>query len=368
MADHILICAGDPSGDRHAARLVETLRARRPGLRVTALGGDHLKAVSNRFLYSLVGVGGFGFLEPIVKIPQLWSVLNKIKTVFKNDRPDLVIPVDYYGFNIHVAEVAQAAGIPVTYYISPQVWASRPGRIQRLAKAVNEMLVIFPFEQPLYEKAGVPVRFVGHPLLDRLPSPMPSPLQKTIGLLPGSRQGTIQRHLPVQLGAAELLRKQFPDARFIMFRPAEIPESFYSEVTKHAPWIELSVDADYAQRRSLSAAITVSGTSALENMLFGTPMVIMYKLSAITYQIAKWLIQVPYVGIPNLLAGRLVVPELLQDQATPENLAAAVNEMIKAGGTASALRNELLGLRNTLQDGGTATAADEIMAIAGAKR
>jgi lipid-A-disaccharide synthase len=360
---HLLIVAGDPSADRHGAALVDALRSRRPDIRITALGGTYLREKANRYLYPLVDVGGFGFWEPLAKLPQLWAARKTIKELIQNDRPDIVIPMDYYGFNIHTARLAHQAGIPVAYYISPQVWASRPGRIRKLAAVINKMLVIFPFEEPLYEKAGVPVSFVGHPLLERLPAPAAESGSPTIGLLPGSRPGIVARHLPLLIQTAELLHREFPQARCILFRPEEISPDFYQPYLAQTPWIELTGDATYDTRKNLWMAISVSGTAALENMVLGIPMIIMYKLSRLTYWIARMLIRVPYVGIPNILAGKPVVPELLQDEATPENLVAAAIPLLKNTEKRQAMRQTLLSLRATLQDGGSARAADEILSV-----
>src|SRR5438132_1302149 len=273
---HILIVAGDPSADRHGAALVDALRARRPEIRVSVLGGSYLRQKADAFLYPLVRVGGFGFWEPLVKLPQLWTALGRVKHLIRTDRPDLVVPMDYYGFNFHVAKLARRNGIPVVYYISPQVWASRPGRTRKLASVINKMLVIFPFEVDLYRKAGVPVSFVGHPLLEQLPPPGGESSVPTIGLLPGSRRATIARHLPLLIQTADLLRGEFPKARCVLFRPEEIEPDFYQAYLAQAPWIELTADPSYDTRKNLWMVIGVSGTAALENMLLGVPMIILY--------------------------------------------------------------------------------------------
>jgi lipid-A-disaccharide synthase len=362
-APHLLIIAGDPSADRHGAALVAALRAKRPDVRISALGGAYLRQKANTFLYPLVGVGGFGFWEPLVKLPPLWAAKRTVQQLLTSDRPDVVVPMDYYGFNIHMARLAHRSGIPVVYYISPQVWASRPGRIRKLAHVINKMLVIFPFEADLYRQAGVPVRFVGHPLMERLPPPGAESSVPTIGLLPGSRRGTVARHLPLLIQTAELLRRQFPQARCVLFRPEEIEPSFYQPYLAGASWIELTADASYDARKGLWMAIGVSGTAALENMLLGIPMIIMYKLSRLTYWIAKHMIRVGHVGIPNLLAGKTVVPELLQDEATPERLAQTAEPFLKDPARRHAVRQTLLSLRATLADGGSSQAANEILEV-----
>ena len=360
---HILIIAGDPSADRHGAALIDSLRAKRPDIRVSTLGGEALRQKANTFLYPLVGVGGFGFWEPLFKLPQFWAARRKVNDLIQKDRPDVVVPMDYYGFNIHIARLAHRNGIPVVYYISPQVWASRPGRVKKLARVINKMLVIFPFEETLYRQAGVPVRFVGHPLLERVPLPSLESSRPTIGLLPGSRRGTVARHLPLLVQTAELLHRQFPEARCVLFRPLEIEPAFYDPFLKRTPWIELVTDASYDIRKSLWMAIGVSGTTALENMLLGIPMIIMYKLSRLTYWIAKSLIRVPFVGIPNLLAGKAIVPELLQDEATPERIAEAATPLLSDRQSRQRMRETLLSLRATLQEGGSSRAASEILGM-----
>ncbi len=360
---HLLVIAGDPSADRHGAALVRALKARKPGVRVTALGGPFLEKEANTFLYPLVGVGGFGFWEPLFKIPQLLKASAKVKEVLAKDPPDLMIPMDYYGFNIRMARLAHQQGIPVTYYISPQVWASRPGRIQKLAEVVDKMLVIFPFEEELYRKAGVTAQYVGHPLLEQLPAPgQPAPVP-TIGLLPGSRRGTIKRHLPLLIDTVERLRKKLPEVHYVLFRPEEIEAGFYDEYVRSYPWIEVTSDPQYEARKKLWFAISVSGTAALENMLLGIPMIIMYKLSALTYWIARKIIRVPYVGIPNLLAGKSIVPEVLQQDATPERLCDEATTLLGDAQKRSSIRQALLSLRSTLKEGASARAADEILGM-----
>jgi lipid-A-disaccharide synthase len=356
-----LLVAGDPSGDRHGAALAQALKAKVPGAKIAALGGPHLKALADVFGYPLTGIGGFGFWEPLFKLPQLWKARAEFQTLLKEWKPDAVIPIDFYGFNIHVARLAKKAGVPVYYYISPQVWASRPHRIQALGKAVTEMLVLFPFEEDLYKKAGVPVSFVGHPLLEQMPGPSTEAPEMLVGLLPGSRRSVIQRHLPILISTAQRLRAQHPNLKVYLFRPEEIESAFYAAALAEAPWITLTPDPGYTLRRRLWLAIGVSGTAALENMLLGIPMIIMYSLSFLTYQVAKRLIRVPFIGIPNILAGRAVVPELIQAEATPEKIAAAAHTLLQDASARAAMRDQLLQLRSLLNTGGSARAADTIL-------
>jgi len=360
---HIVIVVGDPSADRHAAALVRTLRTQNGPVRVSALGGAYLHKEADRFVYPLVQLGGFGFIEALSKIPALWRVRRDLRRLMETDRPDLVILVDYYGFNIHVARLAKSLGIPVVYYISPQVWASRPGRVRELARTINRMLVIFPFEEALYRDAGVAVSYVGHPLLETVPAPEAPPDRLRIGLLPGSRRSTVARHLPIMVETAKRLHERHPAAEFVLFRPEELPAALYDAEVGPAPWIRVVHDPGYEERRRLTLALSVSGTAALENMLLGIPMVIMYRLSLATYWIARWLIRVPFVGIPNVLANRAIVPECLQAEATPEQLSAVVDSLIGRPDRLALQRTELLKLRGLLETGASRRAADEIARV-----
>lgn len=364
MSKHVLIVAGDPSGDQHAAALVQALRARSPSLKVSALGGTRLRGVADQFLFPLVGVGGFGFWEPLIKLPELYRARQQVKSLLEAERPDAVIPVDYYGFNIHIARLAHARGIPVVYYISPQVWASRPHRIQELKKVVSRMLVFFPFEADLYRKTGLPATLVGHPLIDQLPEPSEPDQNLTLGLLPGSRPSVVRRHLPILIGAAQELRANQPDLRALVFRSENIEPGFYEPFLKAAPWIELTYDPQYARRGKITLAIGVSGTAALENMLLGIPMVVMYRLSTLSYWIARRLIRIPYVSIPNILANKAVVPELLQGEATPRNLADAARKFIDDRSSWQSMRETLLSLRGLMKGGPSSQrAAEEITKV-----
>ncbi len=359
----MLFVAGDPSGDRHAALLVLELKAKAPEIRVSALGGRGLKDIVDQFLFPLVDIGGFGFWEPLFSLPAFWRAKRLIRSLLDSkDPPALVVLVDFYGFNIHIARIAAARGIPVVYYISPQVWASRPGRVQKMRGLLRKMLVLFPFETALYEKAGVPVQFVGHPLLKRLPSPVEPSKPPTIGFLPGSRPAVIRRHLPLIQETLERLSQQFPSARFVLIRPSESDPALYQGLRRGCPALTITVDDNYDVRRHLTLVISVSGTAALENMLLGIPMVLFYKLSMLTYALAKRLVQIPYVGIPNILAGRLIVPELLQDACTPETLSNEASRLLSDEAARRTQREALLALRQTLEPAQAVSAVEQILA------
>jgi len=350
-----LIVAGDPSGDLHAANLIKALKRLDPAARVAAVGGPLSRAAADEFLEDLASRGVTGFLEPALKIPFLFRLAKRLKAFVTERRPDALICVDYYGFNRRILPFAKAAGIPAFYFVSPQVWASRPGRIKVLGRFVKKMLVIFPFEEKLYRDAGVPAEFVGHPLLDLIPEPKaPGEGSNLIGLLPGSRSSELRRHLPVFLEAFRLLRvkNRFLEAR--LFAAASQPDSAYGRLPDG---VKLVREQDYARRAELDLAICSSGTATLENALLGVPMVVVYKLSWPTYAIARALVKVKHIAMANLLAGKTVVPELIQRDATAARIFLEASALLDDPAKAAATRAELLKVRRSLGEPGAADRA-----------
>ncbi len=353
----LLIVAGDPSGDLHASHLIKALKRRDPSVRVSAVGGPLCRATSDEFLEDLASRGMTGFLEPALKIPFLIKLRSQLRTFLRERRPDALICVDYYGFNRRVLPLAKAAGVPAFYFVSPQVWASRPGRIKVLKGLVRKMFVIFPFEETLYREAGVPAQFVGHPLLDLIPPPFEAKTDAaapSVGLLPGSRASELRRHLPVFYAAFKILRASRPDLRGLLFAAVNQGDEAYGRLPEG---IEFVREQDYARRRSLDVAICSSGTATLENALLGVPMVVVYKLSWPTYAIARALVRVKHIAMANLLAGRGVVPELIQRDATPERAAAEAARFLDDAPYAASVRAELLRVRRTLGAPGAADRA-----------
>lgn len=321
---------------------------------MAAVGGRLCRAAADEFIEDLASRGVTGFLEPVLKIPFLLRLRARLKDFIAQRRPAALICVDYYGFNRRVLPLAKAAGVPAYYFISPQVWASRPGRVQVLKRFVRRMLVIFPFEEKLYRDAGVPVEFVGHPLLDLIPAPSETKSLGTpplIGLLPGSRTSELRRHLPVFYAAFEALRKSHADAKGLLFAAGHQRDEVYGRLPDG---VELVREADYSRRRTLDAALCSSGTATLENALLGVPMVVVYKLSWPTYAIARALIRVPYIAMANLLAGRAVVPELIQRDATPARAAGELGRFLNNAVYRGKTRADLLAVRRSLGEPGAA--------------
>ena len=366
---NVLVIAGDPSGDLHAAELIRRLKAKDPELYVTAMGGVRMQEVSDRFLYNLVSVGAVGFAAPF-KHFFLWLKLIKLARRFMEEkRPACVIAVDFYGFNYQMLGLAAHRKIPAFYYISPQVWASRPGRAAKLAKLTKEIFVIFPFEEALYKKAGGNATFVGHPLLDLLPPPAekdfpPAGGEWRIGILPGSRRSEISRHLPLFVKAFYRIKQEHPKAKAYVFAVPEFPDELLvpalEEVEKY--WskdIEIVREKDYRERAQLDFAFTCSGTATLENGLLGVPMAVAYRMPRFTYEVAKRIANVQYISLVNILFKRPVVKEFIQDQATVEQLTQEAFALLNNPTKMRAARKELTGLRAMLGNSGAADRAAE---------
>jgi lipid-A-disaccharide synthase len=351
----IFISAGDISGDIHAADLARALKEQEADLRIAALGGPQLMTVADTFLADLTSLSAFGFFDPVKQYFRLKEIFEKqLMREFDLNRPDRVILVDYYGFNIHVAKEAYRRQIPVYYYISPQVWASRAGRIGQLKKYVKKMLVILPFEEEMYYKAGLDAVFVGHPLIDRISVPVADSGtisdKITIGLFPGSRPSYFRKHLPVMLAAAQLIKSELA----CEFKIFTLP-SLASSITVDG--FKVVTEKGYDERRTLTAAITTSGTVSLENTLLGIPMVVMYRLSAFNYFLARHLVKVRYITMANILGNREIVPELIQDRATPELIAAETLKLLRDNERREAQKKELASFRKILGAPGVAARA-----------
>ena len=369
----VLIVAGDPSGDLYGSLLVRALRRVRRDLRADAVGGPLTRealTAGDNFHYDLASLGVTGFIAPVRKIPTFLALHRKLKTLLSRRTYDAVICIDFYGFNRYILSAAKQAGIPAFYFISPQVWATRSGRIRHIKECVERMLVIFPFEEEIYRQAGVPVSWVGHPLLDVLPRPnRHQPSKKLrLGILPGSRSTEVRRHLPVMLKAAARIRQDFPHVEATVFAVPQLPDELYAQRMRRGPAAALSAalvrESDYAQRARQDFILTSSGTATLENALLGIPMIVIYKMAWPTYLIARSLIRVPHIAMTNILAGREIVPELIQHHATAEKIATTALKMLGAPRRLQELRHRLAALRDKLGGPGAIDRAAEILLAA----
>ncbi|WP_455652600.1 lipid-A-disaccharide synthase [Phascolarctobacterium sp.] len=327
----ILISAGEASGDIHAAAVTRELKKIAPETEVFGMGGDCLREAGGEVLFDIKEHGVMGFAEIICKLPALFKLKNAFAKVMEERRPDCLVVVDYPGFNMRLAKLAQSMGIPVVSYISPSAWAWHKSRAKSVAQIVNKVAAIFPFEYDVYKAAGADTEFVGHPLVDIVKPHLTQAAawekagkqagRDLILLLPGSRLMEIQKMLPTMLQAAKLILEKRPDTDFTMPRAKTIPLEMLENMVKAAGVPVKIIEGDnYDVMFSADLALATSGTVTLEAALCGLGSVIVYKTSPITAFIARRVINIPDIGLPNIVAGRHILPELLQEDFTPERL------------------------------------------------
>ncbi len=323
-APSIFVSAGDPSGDNAAGRVGELLRERYPGLRLSGLGGPRLKNLGQTQLADPNDLAVVGFWEVAKRYGYFRALMHRCVDHIKREQPSLVLLVDYPGFNLRLARRIKSFGIPILYYISPQVWAWGPKRVKQIAELVDRMIVILPFEEEFFRRFDVPCDFVGHYLVEDIPDTfIGSPLPETpsLGLLPGSRKQEVERILPPMLEAAAQLHA----THAIESTVAGIAGRFDYEAAV-APYRDKGVSLVYDDARRVvyesTAVLVASGTATLETGIIGRPMVIVYKTGWLTYQIARRLVSLTMIGLVNLVLDEQVVPELIQDDVTPSNMVA----------------------------------------------
>lgn len=359
----VMIVAGEASGDIYGADLVQKALQLDSGLHFFGIGGVRMREAGVDTVVDSADMAVMGLVEVFKHFGVITSAFLKLKNILLKEPPELLILIDYPGFNIRLAKVAKKTGVKVLYYISPKVWAWKAGRIKTIAASVTQMAVIFPFEVPLYEKAGVPVAFVGHPLLDLVNVTLDrttaatsfalDPSRIIVGLFPGSRHNEIEKLLPTIVAAAVKLKEKFPNIQFILplastLRSEDVIPLFASANID----VTISRERIHDMIRACDAVISVSGTVTLEIALVGTPMVIIYKLSPLTYQLAKRVVKIPHIGLCNIVAGEAVVKELIQDGANPEMIAAEIGSILTLPLYNSTIRQGLAGVQSKLGYGG----------------
>ncbi|OQA92518.1 MAG: Lipid-A-disaccharide synthase [Elusimicrobia bacterium ADurb.Bin231] len=327
----IFVSAGDHSGDLHGTNIIREIKKILPDAYITGFGGS-LMADHSVILDKIADASIIGFWEPVKNIPRLYKNLKTASNFFKNENPDGVILIDYYGFNIHLAKEAKKSGIPVVYYVCPQVWATRRNRVKEIKKFVKKAVVIFPFEKEIYEREGIDCDFFGHPFVDIIPVSYKkaSSDRFKIGIMPGSRVQEIDKHLTPFLNAFSLISKKINNAAGILPVFSQetknyIMKNFFLPPDK----IKFIKHDDYAARSEMDIAMTSSGTATVENTILGIPMVIGYKTSFLTYFIAKHLIKIKHIGMVNILSGDTVCPELIQNDLEPAKIAAACLKILQ---------------------------------------
>ena len=327
----VMILAGEASGDAHGARVAAEMRRRWPRVEMTGLGGERLEAAGVRLLRRLDELAVMGFAEVAAKLRFFRRLEREVRRLLSAGRFDVVIPVDYPGFNLRIASAAGRLGIPVLYYIGPQVWAWKAGRARRLAEAADRIALILPFEAPLYERHGGRAVFVGHPLLDDPAQGDPAALARSLGLdagrpvlalFPGSRQQELARHAEPFVGAAKLLQERVAGLQVVVGKARSLADGHY----RRFPFARTE---DGASLRALATAgLVKSGTSTLEAALAGMPFAVAYVAHPATFALARRLVRVPHVALANLVAGKRIVPEFVQRRASPGALASALAPLL----------------------------------------
>jgi lipid-A-disaccharide synthase len=365
-----MIIAGEASGDLHGAHLVNALKAREPDIFFCGIGGRALEEAGVRIVVEAASLSVVGITEVVSKGFSIWKGLSRAKQLLKSLRPDLLILIDFPDFNLHVAARAKELGVPVLYYISPQLWAWRAGRVKKIKQLVDHMAVILPFELDFYREHGVPATYVGHPLLDgEIPQDPANDTrvqpdgETVIGILPGSRDKEVIRNLPVMLAAAGRIQRETGRVRFVVSRAPTVKKDLVDGIiTSHGVGIDYRVATDPVGKvyRACRLVIAVSGTVTLEAAIWGTPTVIIYKLSPLSYWLGRALVRVEHIGLVNLIAGRRVVPELIQQAASPENIARVVMDLLEDGGRLEEIRSGLAEARAILGKSGASRKVAEI--------
>lgn len=362
----IFFSAGEASGDLHGSHLIRALLEKRSDLRCEGLGGSMMAEAGLDLHFDLAGRAIMGFSEVLRSAPFVWRLFRGTVDHLRTTRPDLLVLIDYPGFNIRLASKAHALGIPVVYYISPQVWAWKRGRMRTLAKVVDRMLVILPFEKPMYDEVGLDCVFVGHPLLDHIAA---TPIQGTyegemvIGVMPGSRRQEIERILPIMLSVARGIRLRYPDARFIAPCVDEERKGQIGALAGDFP-LETVVGTMYELLHAARFCMVASGTATVETALFRVPMVVVYRVTELTYRFARALVDVEAIALVNILAGRHIVPEYIQHEARTETILSKALELIEDGRPRERMLDELDHVREILGTGGaSALAAGAILEV-----
>ncbi len=366
MAWRLFVSAGETSGDRHAAALVRALRRRVGEVEVVGLGGERLAAEGARLLARVEDLSVLGFAEVARRLPFFRRLMNEATEEIERFDPHVVLPVDYPGFNLRLARRARARGKPVVYYIAPQVWAWRRERRPGIARAVDHLLVVFPFEEALFREAGIDATFVGHPLLDEeLELPTREAVRERLGiaadapllaLLPGSRAQEVRHILPPLVAGT----KGLSEARVAVSRAPGVPEALYAPA--EAAGFPLWPGAGPALARAADAALVASGTATLETGLQGTPLCVVYRTGTVNWHLARALVKLRTVGLVNIAAGGARIPELLQGDLEPEGVAAVARRLLFDPAERAEQARYLAPLRERLGGGGAAERAAEVVA------
>ena len=363
-APRIVLSAGEPSGDAHGAAVAREIRRRWPEAEMWGLGGARMAEAGVELLADVKDLAVLGLAEVAGRLPFFWRLLRRMRRELAARKPDLVVPIDYPGFNLRLSRSARSLGIPVLYYIAPQVWAWHRSRADELVRLAGTLAVILPFEEPLFRSLGARVAFVGHPLLEDEPAPRADwpaevgtdPAAPVLALFPGSRRQEVGRHLGIFRAVATAMRARHPDVQPVFARAPSLPDGLFAG-------LEYPATTDtWALLQHARAAVVKSGTSTLQAALAGTPMVVTYRMNPVTFAVARRLVRVDHVGLVNLVAGERAVPELLQKDATPAAIVRALEPFLDPDSPErSRTVASLARVRSRLQPPGTRGVAEHVV-------
>lgn len=372
MNGRLLVVAGEVSGDQRAGAVVRAIREVRPDLEVFGIGGDELARAGAHLYYHIREMAVFGPFAALARFPFFRRVFRRTRQLAERRCPQAALLVDYGGFNLRLAAQLKKQGIKVLYYISPQVWASRRGRIKTMAAVADRLMVIFPFEPQVYQGTSLRVDYVGHPLVDEAeaarrapPANLPWQGEPRVAMLPGSRTQEIQRILPPMLEAAWCVERESPTVSFLVAAPTSDMAAWVQErartIRRQPSRWQVVTGQTREVLRQAAAGMVASGTATLESALMGCPMVIIYKTSPWMYLLARCLVRIPFIGMVNLIAGRRVCPELIQGAATPKAIAAEVLRLLRGDQPRAEQLAGLTQVREALGEGGATRRVAEII-------
>jgi len=368
----LMISAGEASSDMHAAHLLQALKKRKVEFDAFGMGANKLRDAGMELTLDCRELAVIGIVDVLINYPRFLKRLKVLRQALIERKPDLLIIVDYPDFNLKLAETAKSTGIPVLFYISPQIWAWRKKRINRIGALVSQMAVLFPFEVDVYQQAGIPVTYVGHPLVDDAKCEKDKQAAQThfglnttkpvIALLPGSRKGELSRNLPVMLSSAKYIHTLRPECQFIIpVAPTLDKASVQLMLDEHGQICKLIDGESYCVMRAANVVLTASGTATLETAMIGTPMSIMYVVNSINYAIMRRLIQIDNIGLVNIVAGKRIVQEFIQEKAQAKPLAEELLRLLDDEDYRNAMREELKSVQDKMGSGGASDRVAELV-------
>ena len=371
----VMISCGEPSGDLYAGALTRELLRLDPSAVITGFGSQRLRSAGATLVDDFQGLSVTGLVEVARVLPRTYAVYRRLLAHAAATRPDVFVAVDFPDFNFRLAQAMRKLAVPVVYYISPQLWAWRPGRMKTMQRIADRVLVIFPFEEEIYRRAGVPVEWVGHPLLDVSAEVEPratflgglglDPAKPVVALLPGSRINEVRAILPGLVGAAKIIHERLPAAQFVLARAPHLSDDLFADLKARGPSIAMMADATDNVLAAADVALVASGTVTVQAALRECPMIVVYRLSPLTYRLGRPFVRVDTFAMANLVAGRQVVPELMQDDFTPDAVAERALPLLQDRETAEAMRADLRAVRAKLgTPGASRRAAQAVLAVA----